>query len=144
MASSKDSMVKFLKMFSLRYSQDMFHRIQFRAIWRERDKLDRLRHTQFPGSMPACAIKQHETEVSCQGLLCVRKKNRHGFRIDPGHDERGKTAVQRTYGGHGIDVFPDHLMPHYRPTGQRRPTSPEITDTSEATLILAQEAYRHA
>ena len=74
----------------------------------------------------------------------MSEKNRHGFRIDPGHDEGGKASILRAYCGHGIDVFPDHLMPHYWSRWQRRPTSPEITDASEATFILEQEAYRQA
>ncbi len=66
----------------------------------------------------------------------MSEKNGHGFRIDPGHDERSETSILRAYRGHGIDVFPDHLMPHYRSRWQRGPTSPKITDASEATFIL--------
>ena len=74
----------------------------------------------------------------------MREKDRHGLRVDPGHDEGSQPSVLRAYYGHGIDVFPDYLMPHYWSRGQRRPTSPKITDASKATFILEQEAYRQA
>lgn len=123
---------------------DMFGGIEFGAIGREPKKLHCGGNTKIFCGVPSCAVKEHEAEGIREKLGSVCQKERHYFRIDPGHDEGGHIATERINSSNSIQELPDNLLCDLRSLNARRPASSFVADSPEPRFILKEYPYRHA
>ena len=65
---------------------EMFHRVEFRAVRRQRDQLHVRRHTESKRPVPTGSIQEHQAVLIREAGCGVGQKERHGFGINPGQD----------------------------------------------------------
>lgn len=125
-----------------KFFPEMFHGVEFRAVWRLRKQAYVLRDTQIPGLVPACLIYLHDDQELAELSGYFLKENIHHVCIGPGEQQSRHFSQSRTHGCVNIEVFPNYLSRNPRAHTFRSPASTGLTYPAESALILRHVCYR--
>src|SRR5208282_4935737 len=120
---------------------EMFHGVEFRAVWRLRKQAYVLWDPQILGLMPTCLIHLHDDQKLAELSGYFLKENIHHVRIGPGEQQSSHFSQSRTHGGIDIEVFPDYLPGNPRTDTFRSPAPAGVTYSSKSALILRHVCY---
>jgi len=120
---------------------EMFDRVEFRAVGRERQQVEGGGNLQGGGAVPTGAIQQHQAMVVGKTSGGVRQEQGHGFGIHPGQDQRAEFAIEGADGGQAVDELADDLVPDDGAQGPRGPATALIADAAETGFVLKQQTH---
>ena len=107
---------------------EVFHGVEFRAVWRLRKQAYVLRDSQILGFVPACLIHLHDDQELAELSGYFLKENIHHVRVGPGEQESCHFSQGRAHGGVHIEVFPDYLSGDPRTDTFRGPAPAGVTN----------------
>ena len=120
---------------------EVFDRIKFRAVGRERQQVECGGNLQGRGGVPTGAIQQHQAMVVGKAGGGVGQKQGHGLGIHPGQDQRAELSIEGADGGQSVDELPDDLLADDGTQGPRGPAATLIADAAETGFVLKQQAH---
>lgn len=121
---------------------EVFHGVEFRAVWRLRKQAYVLWDSEPLGLVPACLIHLHDDQELAEFSGYFLEENVHHVRVGPGKQQCRHFSQGRTDGGIDIEVFSDYLSRNPRTHPFRSPAPARVTYSTKSTLILRHVCYR--
>jgi hypothetical protein len=121
---------------------EMFHWVEFRAVWRLRKQAYVLRDSQILGFMPACLIHLHDDQELAELLGYFLEENVHHVGVGPREQQSRHFPQGRAHGGVDIEILSDYLSGNPRTDPFWSPASTRVTYTPKSALILGHVCYR--
>ena len=121
---------------------EMFNRIEFRRVRREREQAQIVGQPERSTLTPPGAIEDHHDPVVGMTRADLIEKQLHAGAIDVRQDQRVERAISHGDGGISVRL----LLRHHRLTqwanGSGAPATPRVGDATEARFVLKHQADR--
>ena len=120
---------------------NLFYRVHFWGIRRNKDQCDAFRNLQFVCLVPHCSVTYQQDLVIWIRLGQFREKHIHTICIAVGKHQEETLSVLRFHSPVYIAVFADVVAWNRWPLSLPAPAALRLVDASEARFILKHQPY---